>query len=356
MFQRESLKALLRPLVRWEPIEEVRSGFSIVLGTPWALRHLLEVNLEFVARTDLEGLDRLFVVFDRIPQPGGAAFCRATRERFPSLPLDLSFHPPAAGRLVGWINQSKFYASLNWVTGIARCRTRYAVLHDFDLYPLTPEYFQAIVRALADQEWRFSGAEYTYFDGLTDRDGLIGTWTLGLDAAWLRKVHAPIACFHGVEQVAGRRVDLDAFSGIQSRTPARGLAPGVTERSYAHVKNLCSTYLRFMKGEAPRVAWRLHYLWYLEWLTGCEDRLRSASRAMREASSPWLTVEGRRHDFSNVHVTCANVLQRELELMERFLHGSVREDVGEFVAAFRDFLSLFGQSDPIPEVAGAALR
>src|SRR5215207_453290 len=134
--KRDAIKALLRPWLRWRPLDQPRDGFSIVLGVPWALRHLLPLNLQFVGRTDLGPLHRMHVVFDRVRQEGSEAFTASVAERFPRLPLSFGFHPPLIGHLVELVNQSKFYASMNWTLGLAQCETRYAVLHDFDLYPL----------------------------------------------------------------------------------------------------------------------------------------------------------------------------------------------------------------------------
>ena len=341
-------KALLAPLLRWDRLDDPRPGYSIVLGTPWALRHLLEVNLCFVSRTDLTGLDCVIVVFDRVEQPGAEDFIATIREKLAnSVPLTFRFHEQRAGRLIRGINQSKFYASMNWTTGIKHCATQYAIMHDFDLYPLVPEYFRSIVEAMEANLWRFSGAQHTHFDGLTEEDALLGTWSLGIDVRWLRANYRPTDCFHAVAQVNGRRVDLDAFSLIQSNTPQRGLAPGIGEASFAHVRNLCSTHLRFQKGERPKVVWRLHYLWYLQSLCGNEENMRAATASMQSASSPTLCVGECRVDFSNTRTTCANVLRDELTVMEHAVHGAVRPEVADFVDAYQLFLDRYGQSIPI---------
>ena len=351
--RREALKTILRPILRWAPLREPREGWSIVLGTPWDLRHLLDVNLLFVSKADLTGLDAIHIVFDRTKRPGGDEFIAQMKERHPSLALEFRFHEALPGRLAQRIHQSKFYASMNWVTGIKACRTRYAVMHDFDLYPLDRSYFRRLVAAMPDNGWRFSGAEVTRFSGLTDEDRIVGTWNLGVDVAWMRTHWSPVDCFHTVTQFNGRRVDFDAFSDIQSRTPARGLVPGLGVHSFAHVRNLCSTYLRFRKGEAPNVVWRLHFLWYLEDLSGHAEHFREAVAAMRGATSPVLKVADYSFDFSRVHHTCSNVLRDELAMMENALFGGVRAQVTEYVGVFADFLERFGDKRPVEELKAA---
>lgn len=351
--KRDALKALIGPGLAWSALDRPKEGFSIVLGVPWALRHLLPVNLDFVRRTDLHQLHRLHVVFDRPPRKGGNAFAAEMRGRFPKLPLTFRFHPPVVGRFVELIDQSKFYASMNWTLGLAQCETRYAILHDFDLYPVVPHYFTSLIEAMRTRSLRFTGLEWTEFDGLTPAHALIGTWALGIDVAWLRGSYRPIDCFHAVEQVDGRRFDLDAFTYIESKTAERALVGVVTAKDMAHVRNLCSTYLRFSKGQRFDVVWRLHLMWYLESLCGRPERLDEVIRLMREAPSPRLNVDGRVADFSVTHVTCANVLRDEMVPMERFLFGEPRPKALEFARAFEDFLWRHGRSDPVANPDGS---
>jgi hypothetical protein len=334
-------------MLGWQPLQKPKPGFSIVLGVPWALRHLLAVNLRFVGHTDLGELHRIHIVFDRPPQEGADDFIAGIRSAFPALPLTFRFHPPLAGKLVEMINQSKFYASMNWTLGIAQCETRYAIMHDFDLYPLVPNYFTSMYEALRDRNLRFTGLELTHFDGLGDSQKLIGTWALGIDVAWLRERFRPIDCFHTVANINGQRFDLDAFTYIESNTPERDLVGVVTEKDMAHVRNLCSTYLRFTKGELFDVVWRLHLMWYLESLCGNPEQLQKLTAQMNSADSARLHVGNLTANFSNTHVTCANVLRDELMPMEQFISGTPRQEVIDYIDQFERFLWRHGQTNPI---------
>jgi len=346
-FKRDVLKALLAPLVKWKPLTSKAGGFSIILGVPWALRHLLRVNLRFVAKTDLRSLHRIHIVFDRVAQPGAAIFIAGVQREFPELPLHFRFHPPLSGLYVERINQSKFYASMNWTLGLGDCETSHAILHDFDLYPLAPHYFTGMIEAMREKSLRFTGVEFTHFDGLDASNALIGTWALGIDVSWLRGEYRPIDCFHAVEWIDGKRFDLDAFTFIQSKTSQRALTDKVRPEHMTHVRNLVSTYLRFSKGEHFDLVWRLHQLWYMESTWGDDHRLHQLTRTMDSADSPRLMVDGITADFSGTHVTCANVLRDQVLPMERFLHGGPRGPVLAYMRAFESFLMRHGKSDPI---------
>ena len=88
---RSAVKMALRPVLRWKPLENPIPGYSIVLGTPWALRHLLALNLRFVARTDRPNLDRIYLVFDRMRQPGADELISSARVKYSEFPLELLF-------------------------------------------------------------------------------------------------------------------------------------------------------------------------------------------------------------------------------------------------------------------------
>src|SRR5262249_25694907 len=92
--KRRWVKRLLAPLLSWSPLRDPADGFSIVLGTPWALRQLLPVNLRFLAGTDRRRLDKVLVIFDRVLQPGADAFVQDVAWDFRELPLEFHFHPP----------------------------------------------------------------------------------------------------------------------------------------------------------------------------------------------------------------------------------------------------------------------
>lgn len=352
---REVVKGVLRPLLRWRKLERPEEGFSIILGVPWDLRHLLSVNLRFVARTDLTRLKKLYVVFDRRSKPEMAEIEAKARGQFPQLPMEFLAYPALAGRVVEGVHVSTFYNSMNTTLALGRCTTRHAILHDFDLYPLRPDHFTSIVDAMIANTWRFSGHELTHFDGLEDEDLQIGTWTLGIDVEWLRANYRPIDCFHRVTPHKGRKFNLDPFAWIQFRTPQRGLTTGFDATAFCHVQNLCSTYLRFLKRSWLNVAWRLHYLWYLENLSGNEGRLAQVVAAMRDSDDGVLHVDQYPADFRKTHASCGNVLRRELEAMERVMFGRTRDEVLEYLDGFDRFIHRFGETAPIKDATGAVV-
>lgn len=327
----------------WPKLRDAEPGYSIILGVPWSLRHLLNVNLAFIAKTDSPSLRRIQVVFDRRKKPEADEIIRRARMEFPDLPLDFAFYGPIRGAIIERVDVSTFYNSMNCVTALSRIETTHAILHDFDLYPVIPEYFESVYQKQVAEKWHFCGLEQTFFDGLTSEDMILGTWCLGMDVAWLRNERRPHEVFHRMGYVNGKQVNLDPFSWLETQTSARGLVGSIDESAACHVRNLCSTHLRFISGRPAKVVWRLHYLWYLEHLAGDSSRMIASTRAMQGATDGWLRIEGYEADFSATDVTCADILARELERMEQAMYGSMRVEVADFADAFLAFLSAHGR-------------
>lgn len=350
---RETLKSVLAAMWKWRPLHDPVEGYSIVIGVPWALRELVRVNLTFIQKCNLEGLDQIILVFDRAQQPGGAEFMDTIRADYSDLPLEMFFQPTMSGKYVRMINKSHFYANLNWTMGVAKCRAKYAILHDFDLYPVEPNMFSAIYETMKRKELHFSGLvdrmDKHWWDVIDPPT--IGSCELGIDVEWIRSNAKAIDCFHKLVMIKGQRCNLDSFNYVQLRTDKRALAEGATEDSFVHVWNLCSTYLKYSNGQPFRIAWRLHSLWYLQSVSGMPEKLEEVTRAMGEATSPTITIDGIASDFSDVHVTCADVLSTRVSTMDEALHGAVRPEVTAYLDGFRDFLDRYGDNKPIEDGA-----
>lgn len=64
----------------------------------------------------------------------------------------------------------------------------------------------------------FLGVERYRHPPIREEDGLVGTWEMMLDAAWVRRHAQPIDVFNCRRELHGRMVDLDTFHGVQARS------------------------------------------------------------------------------------------------------------------------------------------
>ncbi len=335
---RELAKSAIGLLISWPRTAPLKPGYSVILGVPWHLRHLLGVNLQFLAKLDRTNLRAIHVVLDRPCRSERDRLEREARASHPQLPLVFHCYEGIAGRIVERLDISTFYNSMNCATALAAIDSTHAILHDFDLYPLRPDYFERMYEQMVRNRLHYCGVEVTCFDGLTSADKVLGTWGLGMDVGWLRRTHRPIEIFHTMRTIGDRVISLDPFSDSQLRPEVRReLVATCAAEDFCHVKNLCSSYLRFSTGRWVSIAWRLHYLWYLESLIG-QRRLDEVVERMENADGSLLEIDGRIVDFKATHPTCANVLRNELTRMDEFLFGEVRPEVVRYVDAFWSFL------------------
>ncbi len=349
------VRGLLRTMLRWAHTTGDRPGYSIVLGVPWMLRGLLGVNLRFVQRCDLSDVDAIYLVFDRPAQGGMDDFIAETRAAFGDLPLVFDHHYPVSGRLVQRANNASLFACMNWTLGIRAARTRYVVLHDFDLYPTHEAYFRRLYDQLCSDKLHFTANELTHFDGLTDKDNVLGTWSLGIDADWLRSNFKPVMCFHAVDKVGGRWTSLDGLTHIETKTDRRKLCETATRDHFVHVTNLCSVFLRYTSGQGFDPVWRLHMLWYLQHLSGDSGPMTRATEALGAAETAGLVVDGRTIDFTGTHVTCGDALRERVEAMERSLHGEVSDDVAAYLEASARYFDRIGERSELRDASGAVV-
>lgn len=343
-YGRELVKKLLSPFLQWRPLKELETGHTLVVGVPWDLRKVLSANLLFLSRVDRRRLREILIVFDRRWRPEMDLIRSEMLDKFPDLPLRFLWYPKVSGRIVERVNVSTFYNSMNTVLAIATAKTRTVILHDFDLYPLRRDYFNAFQQGIEESSLRFCGLELTNFDGLCNADQVMGTWALAIDAQWLRSNWRPIDCFHRMHTIRGKRVSLDPYSWLQLQTPERGLVRRFDGAAMCHIKNMCSTYLRYLNGEWAKIAWRLHSVWYLEELSGSPSSVAEATEAMDNADGPKLEVGGLVADFSGADVGAVAVLSQEIQKLEEHLHGKVRPRIKKYISSFSNFVEKHGRA------------
>ncbi len=192
------LMGLAWPLDRQRPLD---STYSILLGVPWALHDLTDVNLKAISQCRLDRLRDIHVVFDRPQKPGMREFADRLGARWPQLPIRVHWHPPLIGRLVEKVGVSTFFNGANILTALRANRSKCLILHDFDLYPLKADFFEAIAANILDKHLDFSGFEFTEFNALTAEDRVIGTWGLAINVERL-------CANHRAHEVLHRRMDL----------------------------------------------------------------------------------------------------------------------------------------------------
>ncbi len=110
-------------LANWQPLENPRRGYSIVIGCNTPLAEMLGANLKMLERQRLENLDRIFIVLD---QPRSQMHFRSNRNcaSFPDLPLHFIYYTDHQSETARKVGQPWVYAWLSWCLGIGAAKRR----------------------------------------------------------------------------------------------------------------------------------------------------------------------------------------------------------------------------------------
>jgi hypothetical protein len=136
---------------------------------------------------------------------------------------------------------------MSWCRAIAEARTRAVIIHDLDAMPIHPALFEQLHGHWADEEAEFCGIRPYKGNGITEDMGLVTTFELVLDAAFVRSRFRPFDLFNKVALVDGRMVDFDTMLHAQSRSPRR-VVRGIEEAHLVHPSQLICHYTDLVAG------------------------------------------------------------------------------------------------------------
>lgn len=336
-----------RVFLQWPSAEGKDSSYSIMIGVPTVLKNLLPLNLLFIEKQKLNHLTEILIVFDRVYRSEYESDIEYIQKRFSHLPIRFLFYPTFIGRVVEFLNGPSWYNTMNQICALSNCKTSHLIVHDFDLYPTRPDYFFELYSYTQENNLDIAGTEYSNFYGLNVTDNICGTWALCFNVASIRNRFKPYQLFHTWQWYRGELVLRDPTVRVQFLSPKRGKVPSLSPSDYCHVNNLCSTALSVSKGKPFNIAWRFHLLIYLKYLNSESPDFIHFSEQMNNANSATIEFEGRPVNFSDVHITCMNVLKTMVMQLETYLYESARENVILFLDRSYQFISKFGDTRPV---------
>jgi hypothetical protein len=333
------VRALIRGLVDWAPLPSPLPGYTVVIGCNSALLRMLACNLQFLARQDLRSADRILVVVDR---PRASLVDDAEdslRARFPSLPLEFLHYTPRQRQVCDLIGWPWVQSWLSWSIGIARSRTRYGFLHDFDAMLLRPDVLEAHHRAIQARGHEYLGVQRYAGNGIVPDDGLATTFELSFDLAHVRRALRPIDLFNEVTRFKGRRVDLDTFLHAQLLSGTASILP-LGDDDMVHTSQLICHFedLRFGRRRVPETN-NLMIIPYFLFAGGEPAALADMTRQLTDGTGRSVDLLGNRLDLTGLPAGHARWIAGEAFRVERALAGGVRPEVTRYFDALEAFLS-----------------
>lgn len=335
--RRDLLRAVLRPIHRWQPMRDPQPGYSLVIGCPARLVRVLFANLALIRQQRREHLRQIVVGFDVTERAADAALLARLRQRFADLPLKFVFYSRWQARVLDALGWAWCYCWLNWAAPIAALETRYAIVHDLDALLLDGHVLERRYHAIRERGDHFLGVNWYRGNGLTADDRCAVTFEMAFDAALLREQGQPIDLFNRVMRHEGRRVEFDTFLHPQLGL-RRSLLP-IKAEAMVHPSQLVCQYVELhrRRGYVPPERNNLPMLAYFHFLAGDEHAMAAQARAFAEARSPVVWLCGRTADCRRLSPAHADWLAIQVQRVERAVAGEVRAPVRRYLEALVDF-------------------
>lgn len=328
--RREAMRAVLAPLVKWDPAPRGGDGYTIIIGCSHRLAPMVGANLTMLARQDLSGVDRVLVVFDRSREEMGDQIERSLRERFAELPLEVLYYSPRQSRVAKMFDWGWVYSWMSWSIGISQTRTRYALLHDLDALLLEPRALAEHHASIRDGSAEYLGVKYYSGQGLAPDDRLVTTFELMFDADFVRRTFRPIDLFNKVRRFGGRRVEFDTFLHAQSVAGRRAVRP-IDEERMVHPSQMICQYVDHVNGRpVPPGTNNVLMIPYFFYIGGDPAPLREAAAQLADGSRSRVRVFGREVDAAKLTPAHGRWYAKQAARVERALHGEVRPEVREY--------------------------
>ncbi|HEX7008614.1 MAG TPA: hypothetical protein VF184_01445, partial [Phycisphaeraceae bacterium] len=329
--QRYFMRAILKRLASWEPLEEPQPGYTLLIGCPAEMTPVLHVNLMMIMKQQQQHLREVIVVFDQDRDRMGSEAERKLRQAFPTLPLCVLHYTPWQARLLRLIGWGWCYSWLSWSLGIAQTRTRYALLHDLDAMLLRRDLLEERYCAIVQSDAQYVGVRYYHGNGIQPQDRLAVTFELMFDARFVREHFEPIDLFNHVGEHRGRRVEYDTFLHAQHQA-GYALELPVQPQDMVHPSQLfCQfTELKRKRIYTPPTRNSLPLLPYFFYLGGEEKPLLEQTRALDRAKGTQVPFFGYVMDLAKLSQHHLSWLAEQAYRLERAAVGQVRPEVTRY--------------------------
>lgn len=327
--RRAALMSVIRPLVRWEPMLDPIDGYTIVIAAGHRLLPILAANLRFLARQDLEHAREILVMIDAPAGKIGEPEQARLRTLVPSVPLRFVHYTPMQTAVAHHIDWGWVYCWISWCTGLRESTTRWVLLHDLDALLLAPDTLAKRYAAACRGTARFIGVRPYVGGGVTPEDGLVTTFELMLDAAFVREHFRPIRLFNRPLRLNGRRLDLDTFLLVQHVARQSEVLP-IDEHEMVHPSQMICQFVDHVVGRRVGVGTNnLLMLPYYFYLGGDPAPLRRIAACLR-AGHTSVPLFGKSVDPGQLLPTHKTWLFKQAARAETCLWGQVRSEIREY--------------------------
>lgn len=246
---REVVRFRLRNAVTWpSSAPPLADGCTAIIGMCHRLPGVMLSNLKCLRAASWPELQHIVVAVDG---PAGCVSDTLERQMLdlstPELTIEIHYYSKEQAALATSLELPFVYSWMSWSIALAHCRTRYALVQDYDALvfgdTLRRRYEEMVRSGAAIQ-----GIRWYQGNGIEPRDHLATTFEAFVDVAWLR-AQPPLAAFHKVSFVDGASRDYDTMLHLQHvHTPAeRRTTMAMPEESLVHPSQMIHQYTMFRR-------------------------------------------------------------------------------------------------------------
>lgn len=324
---RGMIRRAIVPLVRWDPAPAPSDGITVIVGCSHRLESLIPANLALLARQRAPALREVLLVIDAAANEMSAGFQARVRRAAGALHVRCLHYDERQTRISRRIDWGWVYAWLSWCIGIGACRTRHAMLHDFDALLLDPGVIEERFHLIRDHQAEYLGMGFYEGLGVRPDDGLVKTFELAFDAAFVRANFQPIELFNTMARFRGRRVEFDTFLNAQSRAGRIAMVP-IDETRMVHPSQMICQFVDHRR-RPHRVPARNNLLLvpYYEHVGGDTGPLEAMTARLRSTPDGKVLAWGRTLDVKALGGEHVQWLRKQAYRVEAIVRGAPDPDV-----------------------------
>jgi hypothetical protein len=244
---RRALRARARHLIAWKEGEALDPGCTALIGMCSAMPDVLLSNLRCLKDHAWPELHEVIAVADTVRGGLDPAIERQATEILAPISFRLLYHTDHQNERARAIELPYVYSWLAWSIGLGFCKTRVALLHDYDALILSDclekRYYEFVSSGAFMQ-----GIKWYEGNGILPGDRLATTFEAFLDVRRVRRYH-PVRLLNELRIINGRSLDYDTLLDLEHNDVPLGdrtISP-MSEDDLVHPSQMIHQYTMFRR-------------------------------------------------------------------------------------------------------------
>ncbi len=196
--------------------------------------------------------------------------------------LRIFYYNEAQSRLAEQIRLPYIFSWLSWCIALGHCRTRHAMLHDYDCL-IVSDILERRYREFCASGVKVQGVRWYQGNGVLEEDQLATTFEAILDVDWVRS-YPPIRLMNELKIRQGRSIDYDTLLDLQHNdlTPAQRQRFPMTLDDFVHPSQMVHQYTMFRRNPGQALpCFSIPMIPFFEYIAVGESRLDRAVAQIR---------------------------------------------------------------------------